>query len=87
MEFKGTKGKWKSTNGYTVWSKVGNNTKTIADCENRNLKGSEEFYNALLISKAPEMLELLNELVNLKGCVNLQLQDKARKLIKESTEL
>lgn len=53
---------------------------------------SEMEANALLISKAPEMLEMLEELVyQFEGCNNSQQEDElleqAKQLIKQATEL
>ena len=79
MEFKGTKGKWVVSSDFYIWAY---NTK-IADCTNNNQatiyrikKKKEMKANALLISKAPEMLEKLSEIVNIldikctDGCLN-----------------
>lgn len=82
--FKGTKGKWHYTSSQTVYSISYNNPRTIADCENRTLKGNEEQYNALLISKAPEMLEMLNDI---KGYLGSDKRAEVEQLIKEATEL
>lgn len=72
MEFKGTKGKWIIQFGGLFLSIKGS-------------KKSEMQANALLISKAPEMLEMLNKLY-----ANDLLKDNADEvlqLIKEATEL
>ena len=100
MEFKGTKGKWIiAQNNVNIWA---DNTK-VANCDNNSqasmyrIKDEEEMkYNALLISKAPEMLEMLKELV--KSADDMfnngepsetyyQLINKTEKIIKEATEL
>ena len=91
MDFKGTKGKWKYKVIYgkkrpkitvqipiredfyqeLVLGTIGEDDCTVASCCCR-----EEHANALLISKAPEMLEKLSEIVNIldikctDGCVN-----------------
>jgi hypothetical protein len=88
-EFKGTKGKWvfsydKYDDDYTIMgdSIIGN-----------TMSGSDESKaNALLISKAPEMLEMLEDLVKTWDFVNDKKyhnhdMEKARQLIKEATEL
>ena len=111
MDFKGTKGKWKYEVVYgkkrpkitvqipitedfykeLVLGTIGEDDCTVASC-----CCQEEHANALLISKAPEMLEMLEELV--KSADNMfnngdssetyyQLINKAEKLIKEATEL
>jgi hypothetical protein len=97
MEFKGTKGKWWSccikTTPHYVFSAGGDNTVICAFSKKQDMRDElpdEEFRaNALLISKAPEML---NELENIVDCwdknVFQELDiDAIRKLIKEATEL
>jgi hypothetical protein len=90
--FKGTKGKWE-VQGY---NQVVNMYCTIADCENWQLDktGVEQQHNALIISKAPEMLEMLEELRGIfdKYSVDFQSQffkykEPLEQLIKEATEL
>ena len=80
MEFKGTKGKWIiAQNNVNIWA---DNTK-VANCDNNSqasmyrIKDEEEMkYNALLISKAPELLEKLKEGIEIldvkctDGCIN-----------------
>lgn len=97
-EFKGTKGKWKAVNNGPHW-----NNKTI---DNWTIEWSEDGecvsdhvydqYDALLISKAPEMLEMLDKIVNAyEECPGeLYLPEfigkyisESKKLIKEATEL
>ena len=99
MEFKGTKGKWvlysassPSINECTKWS-VYNGTKRIALCYNLfendtslNVSVEEGKANALLISKAPEMLEMLQWL-NRKGGLGLDVHEQIEQLIKQATEL
>lgn len=51
------------------------------------LHSEENKSNILLISKSYQMLELLYELSNLKYGSILTLQDKARQLIREATDL
>ena len=109
MEFKGTKEKWKyeviygknrpkitvqipireSYNQELILGIIGEDDCTVASCCCR-----EEHANALLISKAPEMLELINEFYLM--CIQKTfpkeheleyMAEKAEKLIKESTEL
>jgi N-acetylmuramoyl-L-alanine amidase len=97
MEFKGTMGKWK-TDTYT--SENGRETTIV--CNTDYNSGRTDIHvrfsaideteketnraNALLISKAPEMLEMLIEL-----CFICNLSDERQmevnKLIKEATEL
>ena len=108
MEFKGTKGKWKyeviygknrpkiivqipireSYNQELILGIIGEDDCTVASCCCR-----EEHANALLISKAPEMLEMLKKLKD----AMLELMEhqdgweedyeELEKLIKEATEL
>jgi len=50
--------------------------------------GENAKYNAVLISKAPEMLYMLKELINLHELGHeIGQYDKARELIKEATEI
>lgn len=88
MEFKGTKGKW-VLNNHVIESHLGHD---IAELWNSN--DEENQANALLISKAPEMLELINEFYLM--CIQKTfpteheleyMAEKAEKLIKEATEL
>jgi hypothetical protein len=86
--FRGTRGRWE-VQGY---NQVVNMYCTIADCENWQLDktGVEQQHNALLISKAPEMLEMLEKFVSLNPQSSIQisdLMDEAEKLIKKATEL
>jgi hypothetical protein len=94
MEFKGTKGKWSfvagNPNQLTV-VKIGNAHEFELEINGKN-RIKEEIANALLISKAPEMLEMLNEAVNvlrdgMRTNSKKELADKIEQLIKEATEL
>ena len=100
MEFKGTKGKWKYKVIYgkkrpkitvqipiredfyqeLVLGTIGEDDCTVASCCCR-----EEHANALLISKAPEMLEILQSLVS-SEMTPLAIRKQAKQLIKEATE-
>jgi hypothetical protein len=91
-EFKGTKGKWEINPKAS--RNVRCNNLTIANCSSgQNGENEiEEKANALLISKAPEMLEILKELISAFEGDNLELYqqiriEKAKKLIKESTKI
>ena len=61
--------------------------------QRKSLTETIPMHNALLISKAPEMLELLEEIVTEWKCGNednfimADLIDKSEQLIKEATEL
>lgn len=86
-EFKGTKGKWivdkceKDSSGMACYR-----IHTYIRPMDSQMKA-----NAQLISKAPEMLDLLNHFVNADpsdGTWNYQAcMDKARQLIKEATTI
>ena len=94
--FKGTKGKWKSlsTNEDREWVNIGSYKGVIArsfygEMEPIVTKEEGEF-NAFLISKAPEMLEMLENILeeNMTDYgVCLDMKDKIEQLIKEATEL
>jgi hypothetical protein len=95
MEFKGTKGKWKVTNSipngiYDLEGhiEIANDQWSIA-CVFNDV--DEAKANALLISKAPEMLEMLKQIsISLsKTNIHTSLIDRGKieQLIKEATEL
>ena len=89
MEFKGTKGKWVAWLGdkqTTSSVKIGSmEIELEIDYDN---KLDEERANALLISKAPEMLEMLKEVKRrLKGNGFPSLTETIEELIKEATEI
>ena len=86
MEFKGTKGKWVVDEDSTypvhqIWSGAIYIAKT---CFAPSSKA-----NALLISKAPEMLEMLKEVIDWEymSVYNEELYDKIEQLIKQATEI
>jgi hypothetical protein len=93
MKFKGTKGEWKieTSNDFhedcriDYIPKIGLTLDEYADID------EDEFqYNLLLISKAPEMLEILQKLCNLNPTNTIgvaSLMDKAEILIKKATEI
>jgi hypothetical protein len=101
MEFKGTKGKWHIKNLHEpnkgkypafeidISTETEENMCTVWYAE---LFAEQAKANALLISKAPEMLEMLIEFVERWDFVNSHLFhnaeiEQARQLIKEATEL
>jgi hypothetical protein len=99
MEFKGTSGKWRAINlcGRYVVGNDENSTLHFIDCWLEGIGGiatnKEAKANVLLISKAPEMLEMLKEYVRLldgefspKTFIS-ELVEKTEILIKEATEL
>lgn len=84
MEFKGTKGKWKINEDYI---QSANSKQMIADCFPTT---DEDRANALLISKAPEMLETLKHLYSdlKQGALPSEAEiQNIKQLIKEATEL
>jgi hypothetical protein len=85
MEFKGSKGKWEveSNDDYFTIK-----TKDDVICSSIIMDDEDEpIYNALLISKAPEMLEILKSLENDDNSIPIGLWNKIQILIKEATEL
>lgn len=80
MEFKGTKGKWK-----VLYDRVATLEGEITICKIEQYN-EEDKADALLISKSPEMLEMLQYL-NKKGGLGLDVHNKLQQLIKEATEL
>lgn len=97
MEFKGTKGKWQYSGGdnSSIDIVLENNSTISIDRYDRYGNGElvgnrkEMEANALLISKAPEMLEMLKELISSNPIHNGWHEKilKAKQLIKEATEL
>ncbi|MCT3788474.1 hypothetical protein HZQ67_13955 [Elizabethkingia anophelis] len=98
-EFKGTKGKWylqEYTDSYTniIRCDNGKGADTIFLASTPQSTSPEERYNALLMSKAQEMLETLKVLVsefqvykqNANGTSKCEAIIKAEELIKEATE-
>jgi hypothetical protein len=102
MEFKGTKGDLRA-NGLHIQQFVdGKFNKMVGQCylmglrhnlKGRQIKEVEGEANALLYSKAPQMLEKLQEIVenwksgNEDNFIMANLIDDAEQLIKEATEL
>lgn len=91
MEFKGTKGKWeikKRANGcfYINAQSWGKFCQVYSITDTKWEEQSKA--NALLISKAPEMLEMLKEIKSrLKGNGFPSLTAMVEQLIKEATEI
>lgn len=87
MEFKGTKGKWILEDGKEIMC----NNNLISTgygfmVKNKYTVTEESRANALLISKAPEMLEMLERARKALLMVD-PLSDEIEQLIKEATEL
>jgi hypothetical protein len=85
MEFKGTKGKWKLENIDNNWLVMSNDENLVGINNNKA--------NALLISKAPEMLEMLqiyladlNNIIPPSDAQRNRIQD-VEQLIKEASEI
>ena len=100
MEFKGTKGKWivggKETDGIYVSSIHPQNRDicTVWLYYTCFLEHQEAKANALLISKAPEMLEMLQKIVLMTDVCEGTFKDfrerynlEIKQLIKEATEI
>ena len=90
MEFKGTKGKWYVENFKgceSVCTKLDTQGDIICLIPDEDCDSSRENWeaNALLISKAPEMLEMLEKISEIN--FNEEIQKEVLQLIKEATEL
>ena len=84
MDFKGTRGKWEySYDGFEHCYDIVSDNEFICTTMSGNTKAKAD---ALLISKAPEMLELLQSLVS-SEMTPLTIRKQAKQLIKEATEL
>jgi hypothetical protein len=95
MEFKGTKGKWKliipkhnESNGFASISTEDGSITCYNGSTGESYGGAhlKSLANALLISKAPEMLEFLETIV-CSGNTPIIHRKRAEQLIKEATEL
>jgi hypothetical protein len=97
MEFKGTKGKWylqEYTDAYTniIRSDNGKGFNSLFIAYTPQYPSKEVRYNAKLISKAPEMLEMLVKMINEFDAEHathygFELCYEAKQLIKEATEI
>lgn len=92
MEFKGTGKNWKLI-GSQIWNKDGFPIiiGSVYKHNPNNMSYEEQSANALIISKAPEMLEMLKKILkNVEGsgveigAINLE---EIEKLIKQATRL
>ena len=83
-QFKGTKGKWQLLRFSEGQMSVRNKDNTRKICVSRVQNYDESLANLLLISKAPEMLEMLEEL---KDYLGSDVREKVEQLIKEATEI
>ena len=95
MEFKGTKGDWRyslqhdcittSKKGIIEGSKIICLVKPFTSFD---YSGKEAQFNGLLISKAPEMLEMLKEIANqIEDGRTYVTKDEIEQLIKEATQI
>jgi hypothetical protein len=93
MEFKGTKGKWVLKTFPEGQISVRNEIDTRKICVPRVQNYEESLANLLLISKAPQMLEMLQKIVsnwkfgNQENFIMADAIDNAEQLIKEATEI
>ena len=90
MEFKGTKGKWERiTSDWDLSQSVFLENTEQEICEVKS-KPHKNLYDALLISKAPEMLEMIKLLIDRleeNDLKELSAVKRAKQLIKEATEI
>lgn len=91
MKFKGTKGKWFSEKTDGLAFIKNEDGKPILCILDHGLYDYGELpYNAKLISKAPEMLEMLENVLDCQSAENrlpVEINDEIRALIKKATEL
>ena len=87
MEFKGTKGKWeKVTANWDLDQCVFIEDTEEKICDIKSLSHNA-IYDALLISKEPEMLEMLQDILDTQDNGDVYHSYKIEQLIKEATEL
>lgn len=90
--FKGTKGKWRAVNNGPHWNNKNIDNWVIEWSLDGELVSDHVYdpYDALLISKAPEMLEMLervkNDLPSDQGWA-ISLETEIDNLIKSATEI
>ena len=94
MDFKGTRGKWRKFQLPNGNMKITcDDWREFAEIEFKHWQNTEErrkqcLYNALLISKAPEMLEMLKKCKIMCEHLNIHhVSNELNTLIKEATEL
>jgi hypothetical protein len=90
-DFKGTKGKWVLRTFPEGQMSVRNESDTRKICVPRVQNYEESLANLLLISKAPEMLEMLKNINKSLSMTKLHTslinKEEIKQLIKEATEL
>lgn len=89
--FKGTKGNW-VFDDESIYSLDKTESKVVQFIVNNPEPYSETrenvwIPNALIISKAPKMLEMLEEIIKTQLLYGSTIESKIEKLIKEATEL
>lgn len=84
-KFKGTKGKWIVKSLDDTFIRSEENDCNIATLDGANFVYNEIKANALLISKAPELLEMLNTINECR--TDFDRWGEIEQLIKEATEL
>ncbi len=97
MEFKGTNGKYEVIEHNWSETSLMCNGKTICkfelddieddDLTDSDLSEEENSYNIKLISKAPEMLEMLQKVCTELYSLDNEMATEVKKLILEATEL
>lgn len=91
--FKGTKGKWEVRGNKIFIEDTYKSVATIHVVKNYKditfepIEDVEQIANAQLISKSPEMLEMLQSLENDDNSIPKAIWDNIQKLIKEVTKL
>lgn len=80
MEFLGTKGEWKVVNTSVI-------TYSRKICDSRINNQTESRANLLLISKAPEMLEMLKYLIEDEQLLSESIIEQVTELINEATKI
>jgi hypothetical protein len=87
MEFKGTKGPWRAVNNGPHWNNKGIDNWVIEWSLDGELVSDHVYdkYDALLISKAPEMLEMLKKIHLTYELVGMSKE--LEELIKSATEI
>jgi hypothetical protein len=84
-EFKGTKGKWDLLSNVS-WCEIQTESPIKSICAiNKNIEEYEA--NALLISKAPEMLEMLQRVSDMVIEDAPHIRQEIEQLIKEATQI
>ena len=87
-EFKGTKGKWYSEYKSGYWKITDDEREgSIADVYFFNDEKDTAEYNAKIIEKAPEMLEMLQRFYNGHHANYPEIHIELGKLIRSATEL